>query len=81
MIRPNEAAGLTAALARSIDQRAADVAALLKDDVYRAELASHGALDRAHQVYYHLSEAGRAAAALANALAAPAAASAQEPRA
>ncbi|MGD0778203.1 MAG: hypothetical protein ABSC05_35915 [Candidatus Solibacter sp.] len=74
MTRPEEAAGLTAALARCIDQRAADLAALLKDDAYRAELAHRAELDNAHQIYYHLSEAGRAAESLANALAAPTAA-------
>ena len=77
MIRPNEAPGLTAALARSIDQRATDLAALLNNDNYRAELeranlAHRGTLLLATLVGQHLRDAARWLAAIANALAEPA---------
>jgi hypothetical protein len=52
MTRPTEAAGLTAALAKSIDRRAADLTALMSDVTYRAALTAaqalilHAALNR-----------------------------------
>lgn len=71
MIRPHEAAGLTAALTRSIDLRAQDLEALLKDDVYRAELGRRGLLTQMRLARGYLSDAQRALGGIANALADP----------
>jgi hypothetical protein len=69
LIRPNEAPGLTAALARSAAQRAADLATLIADDYYRAELARRGQLPAARAAATHLVDAALSLEGIANALA------------
>jgi len=74
MTRPEEAAGLTAALARSIDQRANDLYALIQDDAYRAEIASRNLVGEAQTAAAALNRAERILREIANALKEPAAA-------
>jgi len=60
MIQPNEAAGLTAALAKSIDQRATDLHNLLDDATYRRTIANRDeSLMYAHSALDHLRTASR----------------------
>lgn len=76
MIRPEEVAGLTAALAKSVDQRVADLVALMDDATYRAALDSHGgwnaAKAKAHRALQYLMEAERQLRELADVLGKPA---------
>jgi hypothetical protein len=71
LIRPNEAAGLTAALARAAAGRAADLAALITNDTYRAELTARGRLQAAYDAGAHLAAAALDLEGLANVLAEP----------
>jgi len=71
MIRPNEAAGLTAGLARSIDLKCADLNILIGDDTYYAELRARRLTPQANAAQASLIHAEQLLRGIANALAAP----------
>lgn len=69
MTRPHEAEGLTIGLANRAHQLAADLAALLQDEIYRSDLChAAGSPDLAKNANVHLRTAACALAALAGAL-------------
>ena len=76
MIRPEEVAGFTVALARSVDQRLADLTAILSDHNYVAALDAHGGWCKAKAQAYRaqnlLMEAERILRELAEELGKPA---------